>query len=387
MKIESIARAACLIAALLALGRSAAAQRITAEPAEDWTALFNRTSGWTGADGTYSVPLSGRNWFGGPAGNTLFLFSDTFIGEVNEQGERLSGTKLVNNTAAIIHGRQPRQDRIDFYWGDDGQGGPAALIIPNTPNSQEGDWYWVMDGFVHDRQARLFMLLLRRDPQGAWMSVGVSLVTLPLDSSNPLRDATQLELPIYHIPADGRGHIYFGNGIFANTEQSGAPHPDGYVYVYGGQHDFIDKKLVVARIRPEEIEDPAAWRFWDGAHWQEDIDRTGVLFNASAGGASIVPMPDGRLLMVYLHFGFTPNLVVRTADTPTGPFSPWRKVYRCPEPDLDPELLVYGARAHPHLSGPGELLVSYNVNCVGDFWRHFREADIYRPRFVRLRIE
>jgi len=46
---------------------------------------------------------------------------------------------------------------------------------------------------------------------------------------------------------------------------------------------------------------------------------------------------------------------------------------------------VYGAKAHPHLSAPGELLISYHVNTF-DFWENFSAGgvDIYRPRFIKL---
>ena len=40
----------------------------------------------------------------------------------------------------------------------------------------------------------------------------------------------------------------------------------------------------------------------------------------------------------------------------------------------------YNAKAHPALSGPGELIVSYNVN--GD--ECFTYGDIYHPRFLRV---
>ncbi len=44
----------------------------------------------------------------------------------------------------------------------------------------------------------------------------------------------------------------------------------------------------------------------------------------------------------------------------------------------------YNAKAHPHLSPPGELLIRYNVDS-SDFWGQFKNADIYRPRFIRLK--
>ena len=33
--------------------------KVMVVPAPEWTELFNRTSGWTGADGVYSIPYSG----------------------------------------------------------------------------------------------------------------------------------------------------------------------------------------------------------------------------------------------------------------------------------------------------------------------------------------
>ena len=47
-------------------------------------------------------------------------------------------------------------------------------------------------------------------------------------------------------------------------------------------------------------------------------------------------------------------------------------------------MAAYNAKAHPHLSDPDHLLISYNVNTNigGDFWYHFERGDLYRPRFI-----
>ena len=74
---------------------------ITVEPAPEWTNLFYRQSGWFGADGIFSIPLSGVDKPGN-AGNheTLLLFSDTYIGEV-ENGKPKPGNRMVNNTVVL----------------------------------------------------------------------------------------------------------------------------------------------------------------------------------------------------------------------------------------------------------------------------------------------
>ena len=44
---------------------------------------------------------------------------------------------------------------------------------------------------------------------------------------------------------------------------------------------------------------------------------------------------------------------------------------------------TYNAVAHPEQDAAGGLLVSYNVNSF-DGSELYRQADIYRPRFVRV---
>jgi len=78
-------------------------------------------------------------------------------------------------------------------------------------------------------------------------------------------------------------------------------------------------------------------------------------------------------------------VVAAIGYSPVGPFGPPRILWHAPEPDLDPDIYTYNAKAHPHLSQPGELIVSYNVNTF-DFADHFAHAGIYRPRFIRVRL-
>jgi len=75
----------------------------------------------------------------------------------------------------------------------------------------------------------------------------------------------------------------------------------------------------------------------------------------------------------------------RPGESPVGPFGFYRGIWHCPEADIDPDIFVYNAKAHPHLSTPGKLLISYNVNTF-DFGDAFKDADIYRPRFVTLQF-
>ncbi len=68
-----------------------------------------------------------------------------------------------------------------------------------------------------------------------------------------------------------------------------------------------------------------------------------------------------------------------------GPWSAAKPIYQVPNIDAKKKHFTYAAKAHPELSRPGELLVSYVVNSF-DFGESATNAAIYRPRFVRVPV-
>lgn len=361
------------------------AQPYTAEPAPEWDALFDRESGWTGADAVYSVPLDGddRHGAAGPKTETLWLFGDTAIGDVAPDGRRLAGTEIVNNTVAFLTGSEPNPDQISFLWRGQRSNDPLPVFVPTTPNAEPEDWYWPMDGLVLERTLHLFMLRLRKD--GAFFAiVGVALVSLDLNSEDPYGTHQQVDTPLFREATAAWLEAHFGQAILVNTKAAGAVNPDGFVYIYGQEASQPVKGMVAARVLPEQLTDFTAWRYWDGFGWSELIEDAVPITNRISTEFSMSPLPDGRFVAVFQADGLGADVAIRVGDSPVGPFGPMRRIYRCPEVDLDPEIFVYNAKAHPHLSQPGELLISYNVNTFDFFGDFFRYADIYRPRFIRL---
>ena len=112
--------------AILALPLVAQIQPYSAVSAPEWDALFDRKSGWTGADGVRSIPRSGDER-PGTAGNTttFWVFGDTFIGNVDQNNHRQDGTVLVNNTVALLNGGNPDPAQMQFFWGTNSSGAPA----------------------------------------------------------------------------------------------------------------------------------------------------------------------------------------------------------------------------------------------------------------------
>lgn len=354
------------------------------EEASEWTALFNRTSGWFGADGIFAIPLDGKESVTAePTTETMFIFSDTMIGEISD-GEMQSGSVMVNNTVAYLNGREPKEDAVSFHWAEDEEGKPISLFTPETLSAEEGDYYWLGDGFMNaalDSTVYIFAYRMRNmDPDEDWSfkEMSTDLIVLPAGSRSPFADHQIIETPLRF--EDGG----FGAGIFVNTEESGAPNADGYIYVYGVRGQ--EKNLMVARVRPEVFETFSAWEFWDGEGWNTDMDQVAYITQNVSNELSISALSDGRYALVFTLNGMGPTVGLRLGETPYGPFGPVIELYEAEEVRKE-NYFTYNAKAHPHLSDPGELLISYNVNAF-DFFNEIRaNPNLYRPRFIKLKLQ
>ena len=358
---------------------------LVATPAPEWTALFDRTAGWTGADGVFSVPITGPD-APGSAGETLFLFSDTVIGAVRPDGSRAQGARIVNNTLARLSGSVPDSSRVDFFWRTEGEA-PRAVFEPDTPEAESDAWYWNQDGVVIG--GTVYSLFLRLGPAGGGFPfevVGVNLVSFPvaevLNGGLPT-NVQQRDTPLFRPAQADRGDVQFGAGLLLHTAEAGAPRPDGYLYVYGVRNEAT-KKLLVARVPPQDVADFGAWRFWDGEAWNPSLDAAAPVTDRVSNELSVTPLADGRFLLVFQRDALAPWTAARVGESPVGPWGEVIDLYECPEAATDPDTFCYNAKAHPHLSAPGELLVSYNVNTFDFFGDFFEDASTYRPRFIRL---
>ena len=360
--------------------------RYTVEAAPEWTNLFYRKSGWFGADGIFSIPLSGVDKAGN-AGNreTLLLFSDTYIGEV-ENNKPKPGNRMVNNTVALVKGYSAHPDSISFFYKKDKDGAPQTFFVPeNTGGTKQH--FWLGDGFVNrERNNTLYLFAYHIQVTGAgvfdFIEPDVSMLALPEGSRPPFEQQRQIKTPLHiDVPAVGAGN--FGAGILVNTSWAGAPHPDGYVYVYAciGK----DKNLVAARVKPKYFEDFTRWKYWNGKEWTADIAQLKGITNAVSNELSMTPLPDGRYALVFQVMGLSDKVGMRIGDSPVGPFGEIREIWRTPE--ADEGLFCYNAKAHPNLSKPGELLISYNTITL-DFWNDIQQnAHFYRPRFLKFKWE
>ncbi len=360
-----------------------------ATPDPAWETAFTRDVGWTGADGAASIPLV--------AAPTLWLFGDTWIGPVRD-GKHAPGSAMVNNTIALGPARQrgddPAVKSMSFFWGPpDVAGKPTAWATPDHAGAgQTAEWFWPAGGGTvasdADGRGRLLVFMCRLGHKDTTDSIwnfearGTTLLII----DNPLAPPEQWhqqQVPIAPIN-DPRGRqVTWG----ASVVDARTPARD--LYVFGiDSSSVLDKKLILARVPAASIERFDTWQFWDGAAFSPGPEHAAPVASPLASELSMHRLwtPAGeRFVMIYSELTLGPRVLCRTAAQPQGPWSEPVTLYDCPEPAADKNLMVYAAKAHPELSNPGELLISYCVNST-DFWDVAAHADKYRPRFIRVPV-
>lgn len=362
-----------------------------AVPAPDWDAAFNQTQGWIGGDAIYSCPL--------PDDQVLWLFADTFIGSVKD-GQRQPALKMVNNTLARHRlptlGDAPAPNDVQFLWSRPEGTDPAAWIRPDQPDRSK-EWYWVADAITApgpEGGERLLVFLWRMAHAGQsgvfnFKSAGTNLAII----DNPKDDWSKWQPRQVDVTHDSGSspkesplpEIVWGSELLLE-EMDGAR----YLVVFGYRsRKAWGNELLAARVQPEHAEDMAAWEFRTAEGWSREIGAAASLAEGLTTEFSIskVEAPQGpRWVMVHSELFFGHHILMRSSATPFGPWSKPQQVYLIPDIDSEKKHFTYAAKAHPELSPPGKLLVSYVVNSF-DFGEACRNAGIYRPRFVWLPIE
>lgn len=321
--------------------------------ADDFTTQFDRNQGWTGADGTYSVPL--------PDGKTMWLFSDTFWGKVAADGSRAAGTQFINNSIAI----QDSSGNIGFHHGGP-KGKPKAIF---TPPDGKG-WFWLHDAVADSRGVTTILLgqFEKNDNGGAlgFRNTGAWLANLELTDIGPTVSGYQ-KIPHF------REGLFFGSSVMK---------ADGFVYIYGAKETDNRKDSVLARVPEDKFADPESWDFFDGTGWNRNMEAAASVTKDVSMEYSVHKDKSGDYVMVTQGGGLSPDIQVRRADKPEGPWSEPTVVWTAPEQDTVD--IAYNAKAHPELSDERGVLISYNVNSLS--WeRNLSNADIYRPRFIRVK--
>ncbi len=357
--------------------------------APEWNNVFKRTSGWFGADGIFTVPLNtAENKPPRRKTKHFFWFSDTMIGELENNKPRKS--KMIHNSVALMNGTEADSAGIKFSWNTKAQN-PETIFIPNTASAKPGDYYWLGDGFYNRCEKKIYIFAYRMhntDPNDDWsfQQKGIDIITIPVKNKTPLYNNHSItEVPEFIHHSGASGEISWGVGMYSNTKQSGAPKPDGYIYIYGTKGK--NKQLIVARVKANTFKTFAGWQFWNGKEWGADVNSAKAISANVSNELSVSLLPNGKYALIYLQGGMGENIVMQAGDSPVGPFSEPMILYITAEGKLNKNYFTYNAKAHPSLSKKGELLISYNVNSFNFFKEIKENATLYRPRFIKLVFE
>jgi hypothetical protein len=307
--------------------------------------------GWIAADATFSILL--------PDNRTLWLFGDTFLGEVNPDNSIRNGSKMIRNSAVIQDG----QLLNTLYGGTSSN--PSDFLPTQHPDST---WYWPEHGVVEDDSLRIFVAKFRSSDNG---SPGFNFA----HAGNDIAVLTYPELEFVYsspIKASAVNEVLYGDRILEDTT---------YSYIYGRKSDpdFNITYPHVARAPLGTVKNQE-WEYFDGTGWSSDPSDSKRMNTFQVSQQYSVSTYRGKYILLTQDIWLSPEIYSFTSTGPAGPWSNKRHLYTTPETSGD--TWTYNAYVHPQFDRNGEMLVSYNVN--GDFWSIFSNVEIYRPRFIRI---
>jgi hypothetical protein len=349
-----------LLVAISACNRTTEKQaQLSREIVEDsiFTNRFIPAGGrFTGGDGTYSINL--------PDGRTVWIFGDSFIGNVTADNRRTKTTPAyIRNSFVVL-----TPDSLITYQ----QGDPAefkSMMIPPevTPTSgiTELDvWYWPGDAFLENGRLNVFVSKFsQKDHSNMWAFKfeATELVEFSLPDFKPAG---------VHIFND-LDSIHFGHALHETKD---------YTYIYG-----LKKKPYVARAKAGDVAN-GAWEFYDGENWVAEARAAKPMVDFLGSEQFSISEWEGTYIMIIQGDALTRNVYSFTAPTPYGPWGNKQWIYETPLPDSCKSCFTYNAMAHPQFTEDKMLLISYNTNSM-EMDDHYKNASIYRPRFIRVPLE
>ncbi|MEV7194701.1 DUF5005 domain-containing protein [Streptomyces sp. NPDC093510] len=346
---------------------------------------MTRTDDWTGGDGTHSVRL--------PDGRVLWLFSDTFLGQVhappNQAGQphswRDTNTPMVRNSAVVMS----RSGALE-----------RTLAAPLFPDPAPQQWRWPVAARVEprspgsDEQVVRVLLWTRTASQGPWI-YGVPVATEVATLSLPdLRVEGIVEVSDQRPVGDPEKRVLYGT----TTADE-----DGWTYVFGGTDAQAASRpssdAHVARVPHGALADASAWEYWDGEAWGHDVTSRPVLGDGKrkgVGSAFTVVRDEGTYVLFTMAAGAEGLTTVTSywSCSPTGPWHGPARAFEAPLPEdsaVQKDAAAYNPQAHPALGGDGRVVLSYDVNWLDATpataqANVSRNVSLYRPRFVSLRL-
>ncbi|MFZ0522349.1 MAG: DUF4185 domain-containing protein [Candidatus Acidiferrales bacterium] len=334
---------------------------------------FSYTEGWLGADDAYSIPLAPTE--------SLWLFGDTFVGTTATTLRSQSAT-MVRNSIGISICRQGKPCTIRYFWQKRNDPKPRSFFDTGT----DGLWYWPLDGFLSGKTLYVALLAVRNKPgAGAGDAFGFEIAGTRLatiDNPRARPEAWQI-----HIDDLTDAHLWAGVSLIA----------DGDYVIWYTQVSMGEGKgfMTAMRVPREKVGNPTG-------HWEYlRKDSQWVTGLAGNDAMHVIEQPISEMSVRYhpsikkwlaLSGGPefpSPRAVVRSADSPIGPWSSPQTVYEFPEmkrdnPGYDKDTFCYAVKEHIEFTDT-EIALTYACNSMV-VAKTMANMNIYRPRGVILEL-
>lgn len=330
-----------------------------------WGKQFKLQKGWLGGDGLYSVQLK--------SGKVLWFFGDSIFGEIKE-GKRTKPI-MVNNCVGT-------QDR---------PGGPAHFFTQEREGKKPGaffslkdskSWFWPMAAFMAGDQLLVHLAEIEKtggDGVFAFRQEGHYLARI----QNPDALPTDWNVEYLHFP-----HSRFEKNLTLFWGSAVVQTSDFYYHLGYRETKAIigSKELVVSRVPIAKLVDFKSWEFYSGSGWSVNPVEAKPLCSGLASEFSVLKISKEKgFLLVYTENGLGDRIVCRKAEALTGVWSKPEFLFQCPEMAKDKGVFCYSGKAHPWSLAGEKFVVTYCVN-TWDFWRLFKDENVYLPHFLEVQI-
>ncbi len=335
---------------------------------------FPLTGGWFGGDGDVSVPINSTS--------TLFIFSDSWVGNKNQQSRMEPGMRMVSNSVAVQTCLPNGETDVKYFWNNKFSDNPEPIFRTYTKRYI----FWVPNAFMINDN--LYVLLEKVGPKfGASPNdiFNFSLLGYTLAKINNPTDVPD-KWNIEYIPLPE----------FKNPMMSIGPHVklDNYIYFFINRYD---KAQVLVRKQIDFIDntDKPYEYYALNKTWKQGLDTTDMDTIVNGFRSTTVNYhSEMKQWVMICDIKFRDNKIkMRTSPELTGPWSDEIDIYEIPE--VTPGTSSYSESNFCYL--PREciqnydslrrvMLITYDINNP-NFSEIIANPNIYTPKVITVQLK
>lgn len=367
-------RYSVLLAVLLTLlmGGETAIAASAPVTADGFTSMFASKNDmqWSGSDQMTSLKVGTRvYWSSG----------DTILGTQAADGAYSPGAKMVGNHLLLQTGSTLANAMANAGQLVNPDG--VAVADPPTHTAANNERYWTQGMFSVNGFLYVLCQRVVNNAAGGFDLVGVELARYSINATTGKLTQTGMLV----TPATG---VHGGVGPALTQWGADAVVSGAYVYIYGYSNaadPYAPQRTYVARVASASVENPSAWRYYDGAIWGTSLPAAQPLVHSQVSSVRLV-----GTTWVMLHKpwnGYGADVYKETGPNPYGPFTS-TKIFSSPSGTWEGKnYLTYGPMLHPEQAlATGKMLVSIDWNGKDFFEDTMGNADLYKPRFMEVTV-